>query len=38
MKWDQTEPSQGRFNLRPANDLVQWANDNQKSIKDHALV
>lgn len=38
MKWDQTEPTSGNFQLGPANDLVSWAFDNQKSVRGHTLV
>jgi len=38
MKWDQTEPNRGQFNLGSANDLVQWAIGSTKSIRGHTLV
>ena len=38
MKWKATQPDKNTMTTGPANDLVKWAVQNQKSIRGHALL
>jgi endo-1,4-beta-xylanase len=38
MKWNATQPEKNKMTLGPADDLVNWATKNQKSIRGHTLL
>jgi endo-1,4-beta-xylanase len=38
MKWETTEPSRNSFNFAPADDVVNWAQNNGKKVRGHALI
>ena len=38
MKWDATEPNEGKFNWGPSDDLVRYAEKNKMKIHGHTLI
>ena len=38
MKWDATEPEEGKFNFGPGDDLVKYAQKNHIKIHGHTLI
>ena len=38
MKWDATEPQEGKFNFGPGDDLVKYAQKNKMKIHGHTLI